>query len=117
MSHVLQRAVMTRGLEMRAGHSRMAGTRRPPSYIEPGSPWQNGYIESFNSRFRDECLSCEEYSTVQEARQIIEQWRQTYNSCRPHSSLDETKVVETKVSGPSLTPLIFPLTCSGGVRL
>ena len=59
-----------------------------PSYIEPGSPWQNGCIESFNSRFRDGCLSCEEFSTVQEARQIIEQWRQTCNCRRPHSSLN-----------------------------
>ena len=58
------------------------------SYIEPGSPWQNGYVESFNNRFRDECLNCEEFTTVQEARVIIEHWRQTYNHRRPHSSLD-----------------------------
>ncbi len=38
------------------------------SYIEPGSPWQNGYVESFNSRFRDKCLACEEFTSVSEAR-------------------------------------------------
>jgi len=57
------------------------------SYIEPGSPWQNGYVESFNSRFRDECLACEEFSTVQEAQAVIQQWRHGYNHRRPHSSL------------------------------
>ena len=57
------------------------------SYIEPGSPWQNGYVESFHSRFRDECLSCELFTTLSEARTVIERWRQTYNHRRPHSSL------------------------------
>lgn len=45
------------------------------SYIEPGSPRLNGFVESFNSGFRDECLNCEEYATVQEARVVIEHWR------------------------------------------
>lgn len=58
------------------------------SYIEPGSPWQNGYVESFNSRLRDECLNCEEFTTMQEARIVIEHWRQSYNHRRPHGSLD-----------------------------
>ncbi len=58
------------------------------SYIEPDSPWQNGYVESFNSRLRDECLACEEFSTVQEAQAVIGQWRLIYNHRRPHSSLD-----------------------------
>jgi len=57
------------------------------SYIEPGSPWQNGFVESFNSRFRDECLACEEFSTVHEAQTVTEYWRQIYNHRRPHSSL------------------------------
>ncbi len=47
------------------------------SYIDSGSPWQNGFVESFNSRFRDECLNREEFATVQEARAVIEHWRQT----------------------------------------
>lgn len=58
------------------------------SYIEPGSPWQNGYAESFDSKFSDECLNCEEFTTVQEARVIIAQWRQGHNYRRPHRSLD-----------------------------
>lgn len=57
-------------------------------FIEPGSPWQNGFVESFNARFRDECLNCEEFTSVQEARVVIEHWRQNYNHRRPHSSLD-----------------------------
>ena len=53
------------------------------SYIEPGSPWQNGFVESFNSRFRDECLNVEEFTTVQEAQSIIERWRDTYKPPPP----------------------------------
>ncbi len=57
------------------------------SYIEPGSPWENGYVESFHSRFRDECLACEEFTTIPEARAVISDWRSTYNHRRPHSAL------------------------------
>ena len=57
------------------------------SYIEPGSPWQNGYVESFNSRLRDECLACEEFSSVGEAEFVLSHWRDNYNHRRPHSSL------------------------------
>ena len=56
-------------------------------YIEPGSPWQNGYIESFHSRFRDECLNREWLLNLREARVVIEDWRQHYNTERPHSRL------------------------------
>lgn len=56
-------------------------------YIELASPWQNGYIESFHSRFRDECLNREMLLNLQEARVVIEDWRQEYNRIRPHSSL------------------------------
>ena len=56
-------------------------------YIEPGSPWQNGYIESFHSRFRDECLNREWLLNLREARIVIEDWRQHYNTERPHSRL------------------------------
>jgi len=58
------------------------------SYIEPASPWQNSYVESLNSKFRDKFLNCEEFTTVQEARVVIGQWRQSYNHRRPPSSLD-----------------------------
>jgi putative transposase len=56
-------------------------------YIEPGSPWQNGFIESFNSRLRDECLNREVFYTLTEARVVIEDWRWKYNHIRPHRSL------------------------------
>jgi putative transposase len=56
-------------------------------YIEPGSPWQNPYVESFNGKVRDELLDVEEFSCLAEARVVIEDWRQDYNQCRPHSSL------------------------------
>lgn len=56
-------------------------------YIEPGSPWENGYCESFNSKLRDEFLNLEIFYTLQEAEVLIERWRRHYNGCRPHSSL------------------------------
>jgi putative transposase len=56
-------------------------------YIEPGKPAQNAFIESFNSRLRDECLNEYLFSSLNEAREIIENWRQDYNRARPHSSL------------------------------
>jgi putative transposase len=56
-------------------------------YIEPGSPWQNPYIESFNGKVRDELLDVEEFACLAEARVVIEDWRQDYNGHRPHSSL------------------------------
>ena len=56
-------------------------------YIDPGSPWQNGFIESFHNRLRDECLNREVLLSVAEAQVVIEQWRQTYNYEHPHSRL------------------------------
>ena len=56
-------------------------------YIEPGSPWENGYAESFNARLRDELLNVEMFETVAEARALAMQWRLEYNHRRPHSSL------------------------------
>ena len=57
------------------------------AFIEPGSPWENGYIESFNGKFRDELLNREIFDTVLEAKVVTEEWRKQYNSVRPHSSL------------------------------
>jgi putative transposase len=57
------------------------------AYIEPGSPWENGYCESFNSKFRDELLDGEVFYSLAEAKVVIESWRQHYNSNRPHSAL------------------------------
>ena len=56
-------------------------------YIEPGSPWQNGFIESFHSRFRDECLNQEIFFSIAEIRVVVEDYRRLYNGERPHSSL------------------------------
>jgi putative transposase len=58
-----------------------------PAFIEPGSPWENGYIESFNGKMRDELLSVEIFDTMAEAVVLIENWRAYYNTVRPHSSL------------------------------
>ena len=65
----------------------LANTDVETLYIAPGSPWENGYVESFNSRFRDELLNMEEFKNMKEACWHIAQWRQAYNTERPHSSL------------------------------
>jgi putative transposase len=57
-------------------------------FIEPGSPWENGYIESFNGKLRDELLNREIFTTLTEAKILIEQWRREYNQIRPHSALE-----------------------------
>ncbi len=57
------------------------------AYIEPGSPWENGYCESFNSKLRDELLNGEVFFSLAEAQVLIEAWRRHYNGVRPHSSL------------------------------
>jgi putative transposase len=64
--------------------------------IDPGKPWQNGSDESFNGRFRDECLSIEWFRSRREAKVIIEVWRRHYNAVRPHSSLDYRTPIEFK---------------------
>jgi transposase InsO family protein len=56
-------------------------------YIEPGSPWENGYIESFNGKMRDELLNRELFDTIAEAKVLVGRWRVEYNQVRPHSSL------------------------------
>ena len=56
-------------------------------FIEPGSPWENGYIESFNGKLRDELLNMEIFDTLLEAQVLIERWRRVYNHVRPHSAL------------------------------
>jgi transposase InsO family protein len=72
-------------------------------YIDPGSPWQNGYIESFHSRFRDECLSREMLLNLRQARVVIADWRQHYNRERPHSRLSyltPEDYIQTKILTP-----------------
>ena len=73
-------------------------------YIEPGSPWQNGYAESFNSRLRDELLNQEEFDSPRHARAHAAAWREDYNEYRPHSALD------------GLPPNEFTRRCADSVR-
>jgi len=77
------------GAEMTAKVVRkwLAGLGTKTLYIEPGSPWENGYCESFNGKLRDECLNQEIFYSLKEAQVVIEQWRNHYNTIRPHSSL------------------------------
>ncbi len=66
-------------------YCRLTGTNT--AYIEPGSPWENPFVESFNGRLRDELLNIEEFACLTEAKVIIEDWRIQYNTYRPHSAL------------------------------
>lgn len=70
-------------------------------FIDPGRPMQNAYIESFNGRFRDECLNQYWFVSLEEAREVIEEWREDYNQQRPHSSLEQK------------TPAEFARWCAG----
>ena len=65
----------------------LSGTGAKTLYIEPGSPWENGYCESFNSKLRDELLNGEIFYSIKEIRVLAERWRVHYNTVRPHSSL------------------------------
>ena len=72
--------------------------------IEPGSPWENGYCESFNSKLRDELLNGELFYSLAEARIVIESWRQHYNTLRPHSSLGYMPPAPHTVLWPAVPP-------------
>ena len=78
-------------------------------FIEPGSPWENGYIESFNGKLRDELLNREIFYTLQEAQVLIERWRDQYNRRRPHSSLGNRPPAPEAYPAPFLG---FPLTAA-----
>ena len=67
--------------------TRIAAVGARAAFIEPGSPWENGYIESFNARLRDEILNGEIFYTLREAQVLIEAWRCHYNAARHHGSL------------------------------
>jgi putative transposase len=73
-------------------------------YIERGSPWENGYCESFNGKLRDECLNGEIFYSLKEAQVIIEQWRVEYNTKRPHSALGYRPPAPEAYSSLLLTP-------------
>ena len=72
-------------------------------YIEPGSPWESGYCESFNGKLRDECLNGEIFYSLKEAQVVIEQRRVEYNTRRPHSALGYRPPVPAAYS-PLVTP-------------
>ncbi len=72
--------------------------------IDPGKPWQNGTAESFNGKFRDECLSMEWFRSRAEAKVMIESWRQHYNTVRPHSSLGKLTPTAFAAQSKSVTP-------------
>jgi len=75
-------------------------------YIEPGSPWQNGFVESFHGRFRDECLNREQLHTLTEARVVIGDYRNEYNRLRPHSRLGYlSPTAYAQTLGPSPVPV------------
>jgi putative transposase len=70
-------------------------------YIKPGSPWENPYIESFNGKFRDECLNMEVFRNVREAQVVVQEWRKEYNEFRPHSALGNLTPAEFAASSVS----------------
>lgn len=81
------------------------------AFTQPGKPTQNAYIESFNGRFRDECLNDQWFSTLFEARVLIEAWRNDYNSNRPHSSLGYSTPAEFAAQHQFATPDSTQLCC------
>ena len=79
------------------------------AFIEPGAPWQNGHCESFNGRFRDELLSCEQFDTLLEAQLLAEDWRIEYNTIRPHGSLGgltPTAYYQQQITQPAPSQLV-----------
>ena len=84
-------------------------------FIEPGSPWENGYIESFNGKLRDELLNGEIFYTLLEAKVLIERWREHYNRVRPHSALGyrppapEANLLPGALGGSAPEPRLFRL--------
>jgi putative transposase len=80
----------------------LTDARIETAIIDPGKPWQNGTNESFNGKFRDECLSVEWFRTRREAQVIIEAWRQHYNAVRPHSSIAYLTPHEFKLQHPPI---------------
>lgn len=77
-------------------------------YIEPGSPWENGYIESFNGKLRDELLNQEIFYTLQEAKILIEHWRREYNQVSPRSALGYKPPAPEAVLMPQLAAPLLP---------
>ena len=85
-------------------------------FIEPGSPWENGYIESFNGKMRDELLDREIFMTLTEAKVLIESWRKEYNETRPHSALGYRPPAPEARMATTLTQQLVPLSGAGHYR-
>ena len=80
------------------------------AYIEPGSPWENGTVESFNSKLRDELLDGEIFYTLREAQVLVEAWRRHYNALRPHSALGwRPPAPAVRIAGPGPWPPNSPV--------
>ena len=79
-------------------------------FIEPGSPWENGYVESFNGKLRDELLDREVFYTLKEVEVEVEQWRREYNQIRPHSSLGYRPPAPEAIRVNELLPVLAGLT-------
>ena len=77
------------------------------SFIEPGSPWENGNVESFNGKLRDELLDREIFYTLTEAQVLIERWRCQYNTIRPHSALGYRPPAPAAINPAPLSGLIM----------
>ena len=91
------------GPEFVAGHVQrwIVAVEAKNAYIEPGSPWENGYVESINARFRDELLDWEIFKSLREAQILIEAWRRHYNTARPHSALAYRRPAPETIVAPS----------------
>jgi len=74
-------------------------------FIEPGSPWEKGYVESFNSKMRNELLNREVFTTLLEAKVLVEHWRKEYNQIRPHSSFNYMPPAPEAIVLPEQKPL------------
>jgi putative transposase len=83
----------------------IAGVGAKTAYIEPGSPWENGYCESFNGKLRDELLNGEVFYSLNEAKIVVEAWRQHYNTVRPHSSLGYRPPAPEVIAWPTTKPV------------
>ncbi len=100
--HPLRQRARVRGCCLRHW---IAAVGARTAYIEPGSPWENGYCESFNGKLRDELLNGEIFYTLKEAKIVIEGWRQHYNKVRPHSSLGYRPPAPEAIVWPALKPV------------
>ena len=79
-------------------------------FIEPGSPWENGYVESFNGKLRDELLDREVFYTLKEVEVVVDQWRREYNQVRPHSALGYRPPAPEAILASDLLPVLAGLT-------